>query len=154
MTLEALKRRRMANQFLLQPTDKLTAVRALCGVQAQFMKNAVHALAIRSADFEAAPFEAGLAKNWTLCGTMHVFAREDTPLLLAGRGSWRSDDWSGKTFWNQRACWALSPERQKQLSHIILAALSAGAKTRDELKAVCRAQGDMTPDEENSLFDP
>lgn len=154
MTAEEIRLRCLANQYLTNPGPKLQVARDLCGVQAQFMKNAVHALAIRSADFEAAPFEAGLAKNWTLCGTMHVFAREDTPLLLAGRGSWRSDDWSGKTFWNQRACWALSPERQKQLSHIILAALSAGAKTRDELKAVCRAQGDMTPDEENSLFDP
>ena len=34
MTLEELKLRRLANQFLIQPSDKLTAVRALCGVQA------------------------------------------------------------------------------------------------------------------------
>ena len=82
MTLEALKRRRMANQFLLQPTDKLTAVRALCGVQAQFMKNAVHALKIRTSDGDEAAFSDGLVKNWTLRGTMHVFAREDLPLFL------------------------------------------------------------------------
>ena len=155
MTLEALKLRRMANQFLLQPTDKLTAVRALCGVQAQFMKNAVHALKIRTNDGDEAAFSDGLVKNWTLRGTMHVFAREDLPLFLHERADcpYRGEDFSGRTFWNQRDCWALTAERQGALSRVILDALRERPRTRDELKAVCRSAG-MTDAEEASLFDP
>ena len=155
MTLEELKLRRMANQFLLQPTDKLTAVRALCGVQAQFMKNAVHALKIRTNAEDDAAFSDGLVKNWTLRGTMHVFAREDLPLFLHERADrpYRGADFSGRTFWNQRTCWALTPERQGALSQVILDALREKPRTRDELKAVCRGAG-MTDDEEASLFDP
>ena len=155
MTLEALKRRRMANQFLLQPTDKLTAVRALCGVQAQFMKNAVHALKIRTSDGDEADFSDCLVKNWTLRGTMHIFAREDLPLFLHERADcpYRGEDFSGRTFWNQRDCWALTPHRQGALSRVILDALRERPRTRDELKAVCRSAG-MTDAEEASLFDP
>lgn len=155
MTLEELKLRRLANQFLIQPSDKLTAVRALCGVQAQFMKNAVHALKIRSSDWNAETFSDGLVKNWTLRGTMHVFAREDLPLFLHERADrpYRGADFSGRTFWNQRTCWALTPHRQGALSQVILDALRERPRTRDELKAVCREAG-MTDDEEASLFDP
>ena len=155
MTLEALKRRRMANQFLLQPTDKLTAVRALCGVQAQFMKNAVHALKIRTSDGDEAAFSDCLVKNWTLRGTMHVFAREDLPLFLHERADcpYRGEDFSGRTFWNQRDCWALTAERQGALSRVILDALRERPHTRDELKAVCRSAG-MTDAEEANLLDP
>lgn len=155
MTLEELKLRRMANQFLLQPTDKLTAVRALCGVQAQFMKNAVHALKIRTNGADDAAFSDGLVKNWTLRGTMHVFAREDMPLFLHERAdrTYRGEDFSGRTFWNQRTCWALTPHRQGALSQVILDALREKPRTRDELKAVCRNAG-MTDAEEASLFDP
>ena len=155
MTLEELKLRRMANQFLLQPTDKLTVVRALCGVQAQFMKNAVHALRIRTNAENDAAFSDGLVKNWTLRGTMHVFAREDLPLFLHERADrpYRGEDFSGRTFWNQRDGWALTAERQGALSRVMLDALRERPRTRDELKAVCRSAG-MTDDEEASLFDP
>lgn len=44
MTLEELKIRQMTNQYLLSPSDKLTVARDLCGVQAQFMTNALHSL--------------------------------------------------------------------------------------------------------------
>ena len=40
MTLEELKIRQLTNQYLLAPADKLTVMRDLCGVQAQFMTNA------------------------------------------------------------------------------------------------------------------
>ncbi len=155
MTLEELKRCRLANQFLLQPADKLTAVRALCGVQAQFMKNDVHALKIRTNAEDDAVFSDGLVKNWTLRGTMHAFAREDLPLFLHERADrpYRGEDFSGRTFWNQRDCWALTAERQGMLSRVMLDALRESARTRDELKAVCRSAG-MTDTEEASLFDP
>lgn len=37
MTLEELKIRQLTNQYLLAPADKLTVMRDLCGVQAQFI---------------------------------------------------------------------------------------------------------------------
>ena len=52
MTLEELKIRQMTNQYLLSPSDKLTVARDLCGVQAQFMTNALHSLKIRCNDFD------------------------------------------------------------------------------------------------------
>lgn len=48
MTLEELKIRQLTNQYLLAPADKLTVMRDLCGVQAQFMTNALHSLKIRT----------------------------------------------------------------------------------------------------------
>jgi len=53
MTREELKLRQMTNQHLLTPVSTLCAVRDLCGVQAQFMSNAMHALKIRCYDFDA-----------------------------------------------------------------------------------------------------
>ena len=41
----------MANQHLLKPTDKMTVLHDLCGVQAQFMVNAMHSLKIRCSDY-------------------------------------------------------------------------------------------------------
>ena len=46
MTIEEIKIRQMANQHLLKPTDKMTVLHDLCGVQAQFMVNAMHSLKI------------------------------------------------------------------------------------------------------------
>ena len=50
MNIEELKIRQLTNQHLLDPTDKLTVVRDLCGVQAQFFPNAMHSLRIRCND--------------------------------------------------------------------------------------------------------
>lgn len=44
MELTEIKIRQLTNQHLITPTDKLTVVRDLCGLQAQFMSNALHAL--------------------------------------------------------------------------------------------------------------
>ncbi len=51
MTIEEIKVRQLANQHLLRPTDKMTVLHDLCGVQAQFMVNAMHSLKIRSFDY-------------------------------------------------------------------------------------------------------
>lgn len=113
MTTEELKIRRLANQHLLTPTDKRTVLHDLCGVQAQFMANAIHSLKIRSYDCQADTFKDGLVKNWTVRGTVHVFAEDDLPLFLhCNNGQdYLRNDWHEKSFWNQRAAWALTPER-------------------------------------------
>ena len=63
MTIEEIKVRQIANQHLISPVDKLTALRDLCGVQAQFMANAIHSLRIRSSDFDEKTVREGLVKN-------------------------------------------------------------------------------------------
>lgn len=155
MTLEELKIRQMTNQHLLEKTEKLTAVRKLCGVQAQFLSNAVHSLKIRCCDFKEDAVGERLVKNWTIRGTVHVFAEEDLPLFLhfSSADRYRSNDWTIPTFWNQREDWALTPARQAELSEMILAALRERMQTREELKAICRGNG-MTQSEEESMFHP
>lgn len=155
MTAEEIRLRRLAGQYLTAPADKMTVVRGLCGVQAQYMSHALHALRIRCTDFDPDTAGEGLVKNWSLRGTMHVFAEDELPLFFALRqkDDYRSVDWSGETFWNRRDAWALTPERQRFFSERILGACEAGPRTREELKAVCRAAG-MTDAEEDSMFDP
>ena len=52
MTIEEIKIRQLTNQYLIQKSDKETVVRDLCGVQAQFLSNAIHSLKIRCYDFD------------------------------------------------------------------------------------------------------
>lgn len=77
MNTEEIKLRRITNQYLITPADKLTVVRDLCGIQSQFMVNAMHSLKIRCSDYSEDTAKNGLVKNWTVRGTVHVFAEED-----------------------------------------------------------------------------
>lgn len=154
MTKEELKIRQLTNQYLIEPAEKLHVVKDLCGVQAQFMTNALHSLKIRCSDYDEVTVSEGLVKNWTVRGTVHVFAEEDLPLFLhCNNGAdYRKNEWNGYTFWNQRDKWALTPERQQFLSEAILDALRNESYTREELKEICRKAG-MTEAEESSMFD-
>ena len=140
MTVEEIKLRRMTNQYLITPADKLTVVRDLCGIQAQFMVNAIHSLKIRCSDFDEATVKDDLVKNWTIRGTGHVFAQSDLPLFLHCNGGvdYRRNEWDDPSFWNQRKNWALTPERQRYLSQVILNGLDGRELTREELKQLCR----------------
>ncbi len=121
MTLEELKIRQMTNQYLLAPADKLTVARDLCGVQAQFMTNALHSLKIRCTDFDEQTVADGLVKNWSVRGTVHVFAESDLPLFVRcnNGADYRKNKWRGHSFWNQRDCWALTSERQKLADKVL-----------------------------------
>ncbi len=81
MELEELMLRQLTNQHLLEPVHYLDAVKDLCGMQAQFLSCACHALKIRSDDFSEGK-TAGLVKSWTNRGTMHIFAQSDLSLFL------------------------------------------------------------------------
>lgn len=144
----------MANQHLTAPADKLAVVRDLCGIQAQFMVNALHSLKIRCLDYDEATAGDGLVKNWSVRGTVHIFAEADLPLFIRCNDGkdYRRNEWNGYTFWNQRDKWALTPERQKYLSDVVLSALAEQPCTREELKEICRTKG-MTEAEESSMFD-
>ena len=135
MTPEELKIRQMTNQYLTASADKMTVVRDLCGLQAQLVANALHALRIRCNDFQQETVEFGLVKNWSVRGTVHIFAELDLPLFIHcdNGDSYRKNDWHDPSFWNQRGKWALTPERQAMFSSVILAAVSEKTHTRDEL---------------------
>jgi hypothetical protein len=155
MTVEELKIRQLTNQYLIQSADKMTVVRDLCGVQAQFMGNAMHSLKIRCHDFDENTVADGLVKNWSVRGTVHVFAERDLPLFIRCNNGecYRKNEWGGYTFWNNgRRVWALTPERQKYFSNIIVSAVAERSYTRDELKALCRSRG-MDTEEEASMFE-
>ncbi len=154
MTENELKQIRLYRQHLTNKADKITVVKDLCGVQAQFMTNAMHSLKIRTENYDDETLGDGLVKNWSVRGTVHVFAEADLPLFMhCDNGkSYRRNEWDGKRFWNSRDCWALTPERQKYLSEVILSAVAKKERTRDELKEICRATG-MTNAEESSMFD-
>lgn len=155
MTVEEIKIRRLTNQYLIEKADKQTIVKDLCGIQAQFMPNAIHSLKIRCSEFDEKTVSEGLVKNWTIRGTVHVFSQDDLPLFINCNDgkNYRRNKWNGYSFWNQRDKWKLSPERQKYFSDIILNALADSVKTREELKEICR-QNTMTETEENCMFDP
>ena len=154
MTKDEIKLRQVTNQYLMTPAPKLQVVRDLCGVQAQFMTNALHSLKIRCNDFDEATVADGLVKNWTVRGTVHVFAEDDLPLFIhCNNGNdYHKNEWNGYSFWNQRDKWALTPERQKYLAQVILNALEKKTYTREELKEICQEAG-MTEPEESSMFD-
>ncbi len=168
MTREELKLRQMTNQYLISPAEKLTVVRDLCGVQAQFMANAIHSLRIRVSDFDTDTVADGLVKNWTIRGTVHVFAESDLPLFKhCNNGKdYRSLDFGGYMTWQKpdgsyawsneggvcRRVYVLTPQRQRELSLMIIDAVNSGQKTREKLKEICRASG-MTSIEEGCMFD-
>lgn len=154
MTVEEIKIRQLTNQYLTTPSDKMTVIRDLCGVQAQFMPNAMHSLKIRCSNYDEETVSNGLVKNWTIRGTVHVFAESDLPLFIRCNNgeNYLKTDWNGYTFWEQRDKWSLTPERQKYFSSIIVSAVSENSYTRDELKELCRSHG-MNKDEEDSMFD-
>lgn len=145
MTLEEIKIRRLANQHLIAPTDYISVVHDLCGVQTQFMSNAIHALKIRSTDFSEADTSA-LVKNWTTRGTVHVFAKDDLPLFLhEGRSHYlRPCD-------TLEADECISKERKAYFAELIVDSIRSGINTREELKTLCTANG-MTEREGESVF--
>ena len=147
MTLEEIKLRQLTNQYLVAPGEKLTVVRDLCGVQAQFMKNALHALRIRCSDFSQETVADGLVKNWTIRGTVHVFAEKDLSLFLhESNKPHRPKDTLG-------ADECISAQRKQFFADLILNKVGSGITERQELKEVCFAAG-MTEREAESVFDP
>lgn len=150
MERDGIRLRRLAKHGLIKPLDRLEAVRRLCGIQAQFISCAAHALRIRCSDWQAGG--EGLVRNWTLRGTMHIFAESDLPLFIRAEG-YRKNDWGGKNFWNSRPDWALTPERQSFFTELIMEALADGPKPRDRLRELCLAAG-MTEAEAGSMFHP
>lgn len=145
MEREELKLLQLQNQHLLSPADVLPAVRDLCGMQAQFLSNALHAITIRSG---TPAVTDGLVKSWAMRGTMHVFAEADLPLILhEGRTHFlRPCD----TLLDDAYCTAA---RKRALADALLGCIDDGICEREALKEALFAKG-MTADEARSAFDP
>ena len=144
MTLEEIKLRRLAGQYLLAPTDTQTVVKDLCGVQAQFLSHALHGLSIRCDEVNT----DGLVKSWTNRGTMHLFSVDDLPLFLHESRSHflRPVDTLESDAY-------ISADRKAYFADLIVDAVSQGVDEREALKAVCEKAG-MPECESQSLFDP
>lgn len=145
MDLEELKTRQLDNQHLLSPADPISVVRDLCGVQAQFLSNSLHAVRIRC---EGSLCTDQLVKSWTIRGTIHVFAMEDLPLFLHQdrRHFLRPCDTLEADEW-------ITKERKQYFADRIIEGITSGITTRDDLKSLCFTQG-MTDEECESVFNP
>ena len=75
---------RMNRQYLFVPAeDELTVLRDLCGLQAQFYGNCLHALRLRCGKALGEDIlRTSAVKMWTLRGTLHLIALDDLPLFL------------------------------------------------------------------------
>ncbi|MGN1018967.1 MAG: winged helix DNA-binding domain-containing protein [Aristaeellaceae bacterium] len=148
MTTDEIRLLRLQGQHLLAPAPSLTVARDLCGLQAQILSCALHALRIRSGD--ANP--AGLAKSWTLRGTMHLFPEADLPLYIRRQGT--PEDVCD-TPWYRWSCTkgepGATPERERFFARLVTEQIAAGHATREELRQRCREAG-MTEKEETHVF--
>ena len=146
MTDEEILLRRLHGQFLLASGSVREVARGLCGLQAQFFSNALHALRIRCGHEPAESELAPLCKTWTVRGTLHLIDRDDLPLFLhEGRkrclrpcDTMEEDD-------------ALTAERKQFFAGLILVRTAQGISQREALKEACAAAG-MTAAEADSAF--
>ena len=149
MTIKELKQIRLYRQHLTDRADKQTVVKDLCGLQCQFMSYAYHSLRIRCSEtLDPETFGAGLVKNWTLRGTVHIFSGDDLPLFKYDVGSYKSDKWDDTRY--NGTLW-ISADRKRYFAKLLCDLVADGTDTREELRSKCRAAG-MTDVEESYIF--
>ena len=147
MEREEVLLRRLQGQHLLTMGEQ--PARDLCGLQAQFLRNAVHALRIRTGENKL----DGLLKTWTLRGTVHLIPEEDLPLYIRHCGT-AEDVWRSSWYqWTAGRAQANPAEREVELARIMVAAIADGVDTRESLRDYLRTRG-MTETEEARVFNP
>ncbi len=139
--------RRLSAQHLLSPAANPAG--DLCGLQSQFLRNAVHALRLRAGEIRL----DGLVKTWTLRGTVHLIPEGDLPLYLPFCGRAEDVCQSGWYRWQAGRGHVNPPEREQHFARMTVAAIADGIDTREALRAHLRQCG-MTETEEGRLFDP
>lgn len=145
--IQEIKRLRLARQHLLAPVDAITAASDLCGIQAQFLGAALHALRIRTTDASV----DGLVKTWTLRGTVHLIPESDLPLYIRRQGRPEDVCESGWYQWLKSRGHALPLERETYFACLVTDQIAQGNNTREGLRQACREAG-MTEQEEPVLF--
>ena len=143
-TADLLLLRLQAQQLLSPGADPAGE---LCGLQAQFLKNAVHALRLRT---ETLSLE-GLVKTWTLRGTVHLVPERDLPLYIRHCGSAEDVCQSGWYQWTASRGHANPPEIEAHYARLAAEAIAKGIDEREALRLHLRACG-MTEAEEARLF--
>ena len=150
MNTEELKQIQLSRQYITKNASKETVIRNLCGIQCQFLSNAVHSLIIRCNEkISNASLGDDIIKNWTIRGTLHMILEEDLPLFKYDDGFYLSNSWldefSGGRMW-------ITGERKKYFADYIVKSVASGIEKRDDLRLACREAG-MTSIEESYIFD-
>ena len=146
-TASALLLYRLHAQHLLSPG--IDPASDLCGLQAQFLRNAVHALRIRTDKLSL----DGLVKTWTLRGTVHLLPERDLPLYIRHFGTAEDVCESEWYQWTAGRGHANAPAREVELARLTAEAIAAGIDEREALRIHLRQRG-MTEDEEARVFNP
>ncbi len=144
MEREELMLRQLSGQHLIRPVEKLEAAGDLCGLQAQYVSNALLALRIRSGSDNG----EGLVKSWTIRGTMHIFPKRDLPIFL-----YRDRTHYLRPCDTMEEDEKISRSRKQMFAELILESVAEGVGDREILKQRCVAAG-MTEDESVSVFNP
>ena len=147
-----LKQIQLYRQYLTDKADRRTVCRDLNGLQAQFMVNVEHSLRIRCNErIEKDTFGDGLLKNWTVRGTVHVFAEDDLPLYLERQLT--PADVCECEFYHFmcKMGYVITPECNRYFAQIIVESIAAGRGDREALKEICAAHG-MTDQEARHVF--
>lgn len=147
MTVEELLLRRAAGQYLSARTDARTAAAMLCGLQAQYLSAALHALRLRTGSEDT----DGLVRTWTLRGTMHLIPETDLPLYRLRRGAPEDVCDTSWYRWYARTHGAPDPARERFFAALIADGVAHGVREREALRTLCR-DGGMTDEEEARLF--
>lgn len=149
MQREELLLRRLQAQHLLTTGESQAVAGGLCGLQAQFLRNAVHALRIRTDALNV----DGMVKTWTLRGTVHLIPEGDLPLYIRHFGTAEDVCQSGWYGWVAGRGHANPPERERALARMMVSGIAEGIDTREALRERLRSLG-MTEAEEGRVFDP
>lgn len=144
MTFEEILLLRLDRQHLLSPAPPLKVAGDTCGLQAQYLTHALHALFLRSGCCDT----SGMVKTWATRGTMHLIAEKDLPLFLH-----RDRTRFLRNVDTLESDGTVSARRKQYFADLILDAAGCGTVTREALKELCSRNG-MTEQEETSLFDP
>lgn len=153
MTMNELKQIQLYRQHITDKTDKISVICDLNGLQCQFMINAYNALRMRcNENITVEDFGVGLVKNWTIRGTVHIFAEQDLSLFKYkdNDSDYLSKQWKGyvNSITNE---WMLTPERQSFFVDFIIDKVREGVCTREDLKIACMNNG-MTKQELDCMF--
>jgi len=152
LSINELKQIQLSRQHLTDKADIHTVCRNLNGFQAQFMVNVEHSLRIRCNErIDKDSFGSGLVKNWTIRGTVHVFAEEDLPLFMERQLTVADVCESGTYPFLCNMGYPITPERNQYFSQIMVESIAAGKGDRETLKEACTAHG-MTEQEARHIF--
>ena len=146
MTEQELIALRLYRQHLTNPAPGEEICRDLNGIQAQFLSNSRHALAIRGCG--GSEWNRGLVKAGPCGGRFTCFGRRicpctsmrDVAMLCAPVIPLEADGW-------------ITRERKDYFAALILDTLTGGPATWEALRQTCRSKG-LTDREEESVFQP